>query len=239
MRKNSSWKKKHALKSLKTLPAKLSSFAPTPESQSTSGFVFRLPTPPCKLLWWNINSSLDSRKAIEKQLETLPSPWERPSEARWVSVSRKVIGYRGRKSPDLHEGMMNLSSSQEKPVGTRRWASLHLLSVCKAGKHGNPKSPSVEKGTCLIKWAVWVQRSHAAEEWQIIKSSRQESKHIWAFPRCPATLYNEQLFSAFLLYFNPKLNCFCQWKRLAYLNIMGWNKHGSSALSPQKDGVKC
>lgn len=181
MCKNSSWKKKHALKSLKTLPAKLSSFAPTPESQSTSGFVFRLPTPPCKLLWWNINSSLDSRKAIEKQLETLPSPWERPSEARWVSVSRKVIGYRGRKSPDLHEGMMNLSSSQEKPVGTCRWASLHLLSVCKTGKHGNPNSPSVEKGTCLIKWAVWAQRSHAAEEWQIIKSSRQESKHIWAF----------------------------------------------------------
>jgi len=76
---------KHALKSLKTLPAKLSAFAPAPESQSTSGFCIQASPSTHPVTFMKYEFLVRFQKKLLKTLETLYSLREMPSKTLRVS----------------------------------------------------------------------------------------------------------------------------------------------------------
>lgn len=121
MLKNSSWNNmllrawKHSLQSFHPL-------LPPQNPNQHVNFVFRLLPPPTQSLWWNIDSSLDSKKKsywktawaipLGKAIQGLSGVWK---------AGR--LGVRSRELIALMK--VNLSDRQQKPVRTCRGASLH------------------------------------------------------------------------------------------------------------------
>lgn len=149
----------------------LQSFLPLLPPQNPNhhvDFVDRLPPPPTQSLLLNINSSSGSKKKLLKtSLRHFTPSGKCQPRPLGCPESRKVRGWEVGKAIALYERKMNLRDSQEKPVRTWKFPSLHwsLLSLRKVGEIWQSTLSLRKRGACQSMCAIWVHRSRAAEEW--------------------------------------------------------------------------